>query len=273
MNAFARHQQQQQQQKQHQRRSGQKPSVILFLSCVSVVFGLLSYGVDAFSYGTTLASGIRSASTGAAVEKVHTSTHTSVQRHTGGRLDLFGFDKSDVATTEATPTENDDKDDDITGSNDVNKFDMAQRIESLKSVVLGALAGGFSVTPVAYLHYVFFASGAGSTAQWEFATDMSSLEAALFAIVYRYAVRANDNNPMLNQGVVGAFVVVRTLSNIRVTDTCQSIPLRCGPPLGYFDWNMIEQALWGGLESAVLFGAASLAMEVAFKQKWISKFD
>jgi len=36
---------------------------------------------------------------------------------------------------------------------------------------------------------------------------------------------------------------------------------------------MIEQALWGGLESAVLFGAASLAMEVAFKQKWISKFD
>ena len=107
-----------------------------------------------------------------------------------------------------------------------NKFDMAQRIESLKSVVLGALSGGIALTPIAYLHYVMF-SDVPNSAQWEFTTDMSSLEAALFAIVYRYAVRANDNNPMLNQGVVGAFVVVRTLANIQVTDTCQSVPLRC----------------------------------------------
>lgn len=107
-----------------------------------------------------------------------------------------------------------------------NKFDMAQRIESLKSVVLGALSGGIALTPIAYLHYVIF-SDIPNSAQWEFTTDMSSLEAALFAIVYRYAVRANDNNPMLNQGVVGAFVVVRTLANIQVTDTCQSVPLRC----------------------------------------------
>jgi hypothetical protein len=107
-----------------------------------------------------------------------------------------------------------------------SKFDMAQRIESLKSVVLGALSGGIALTPVAYLHYVVI-NDVPSSAQWEFTTDMSSLEAALFAIVYRYAVRANDNNPMLNQGVVGAFVVVRTLSNIQVTDTCQSVPLRC----------------------------------------------
>ncbi len=107
-----------------------------------------------------------------------------------------------------------------------NKFDMAQRIESLKSVVLGALSGGIALTPIAYLHYVIF-SDIPNSAQWEFTTDMSSLEAALFAIVYRYAVRTNDNNPMLNQGVVGAFVVVRTLANIQVTDTCQSVPLRC----------------------------------------------
>jgi len=165
-----------------------------------------------------------------------------------------------------------ENDDDISSTSDINKFDMAQRIESLKSVALGALSGGFAVTPVAYLHYVLFSSPS-SIAQWEFVTDMSSLQAALFAIVYRYAVRTDDNNPMLNQGVVGAFVVVRTLSNIHVTDTCQSIPLRCGPPLGYFDWHMIEQAAWGGVESAVLFGAASLAMELAFNQKWISKFD
>lgn len=117
-------------------------------------------------------------------------------------------------------------DDNSDESESENKFDMVQRIESLKSVVLGALSGGIALTPIAYLHYVMF-SEVPNSAQWEFTTDMSSLEAALFAIVYRYAVRANDNNPMLNQGVVGAFVVVRTLANIQVTDICQSVPLRC----------------------------------------------
>ena len=127
-------------------------------------------------------------------------------------LSLFGNDNTD--------------DEHVQSSTSDNKFDIAQRIESLKSVVLGAVSGGIAVTPIAYVHYVL-TSDIANTAQWEFVTDMSSLQAALFAIVYRYAVRANDNNPMLNQGVVGAFVVVRTLSNIQVTDTCQSVPLRC----------------------------------------------
>jgi hypothetical protein len=46
-----------------------------------------------------------------------------------------------------------------------------------------------------------------------------------------------------------------------------------GPPLGYFDWNMITQGAWNGVESVALFGFAALAMEFAFQQKWISKFD
>jgi hypothetical protein len=44
--------------------------------------------------------------------------------------------------------------------------------------------------------------------------------------VYRYAVR-DDDNPMLNQGVIGAFVLARTLSAIQVSDTCTSPPLIC----------------------------------------------
>jgi hypothetical protein len=136
-----------------------------------------------------------------------------------------------ICETPALSAFGDNNNDDET-SEDINKFDMAQRIESLKSVVLGALSGGIAVTPIAYLHYVA-TSEVANIAQWEFVTDMSSLQAALFAIVYRYAVRANDNNPMLNQGVVGGFVVVRTLSNIQVTDTCLSIPLRCKWDLGF----------------------------------------
>ena len=109
-----------------------------------------------------------------------------------------------------------------------SQFDMAQRFESIKTAILGALSGGVAVTPFVFLHSVV--GGAGGLAQWEFTTDMSSLEAALFAIVYRYAVRANDNNPMLNQGVVGAFVFVRTLSNIQVSPSCSAIPLQCERP-------------------------------------------
>eukprot|EP00529_Nitzschia_sp_RCC80_P033544 CAMPEP_0113479340 /NCGR_PEP_ID=MMETSP0014_2-20120614/21254_1 /TAXON_ID=2857 /ORGANISM="Nitzschia sp." /LENGTH=209 /DNA_ID=CAMNT_0000372625 /DNA_START=1 /DNA_END=627 /DNA_ORIENTATION=+ /assembly_acc=CAM_ASM_000159 len=34
------------------------------------------------------------------------------------------------------------------------KFDMEQRVESFKSIVLGALAGGIAVSPIAFFHYV-----------------------------------------------------------------------------------------------------------------------
>lgn len=257
----------------NQRKRG--PNGILVLFCVCLMCAFRSW--QGFSPKTTTTS---------IVADAFVLVPSQVARSNGGDADTVGRawevtttnGGSGIVVTEpptrsfspvlfALGGENDDDE-----NADINKFDMAQRIESLKSVVLGALSGGIAVTPIAYLHYVVTAE-VSNTAQWEFVTDMSSLQAALFAIVYRYAVRANDNNPMLNQGVVGAFVVVRTLADIHVTDTCQSIPLRCGPPLGYFDWNMIKQAAWGGVESAALFGAASLAMEFAFRQKWISKFD
>jgi len=176
------------------------------LLCMLCAFQLLQ--LEAFSLGPT--SVVR---TGICQTTMTERRHNDYS-YSSGRSVLFAQDD-----------DNDDDDND-NGTSDINKFDMAQRIESLKSVVLGALSGGIAVTPIAYLHYVYFASNE-SIAQWEFVTDMSSLQAALFAIVYRYAVRQNDDNPMLNQGVVGAFVIVRTLSNIQVTDTCRSIPLRC----------------------------------------------
>ena len=70
----------------------------------------------------------------------------------------------------------------------------------------------------------------------------------------------------------GAFVVVRTLSRIRVPSYCTAVPLDCGAPTGYFDWNMIQQLALNGLESAALFGGAAAAMEYAYSKKWIGKF-
>lgn len=46
-----------------------------------------------------------------------------------------------------------------------------------------------------------------------------------------------------------------------------------GAPLGYFNWDMIGQATFQGVESVVLFGAVSLAMDFALKKGWISKFE
>jgi len=101
---------------------------------------------------------------------------------------------------------------------------------------------------------------------------MGSLEAALFAIVYRYAIRG-DENPMLNQGVVGAFVFVRTLSRVQVPRYCSAAPLSCGAPLEYFDWSMLSQLVFSGIESAALFGGAAFAMDYCFKKGFISKFE
>ena len=36
-----------------------------------------------------------------------------------------------------------------------------------------------------------------------------------------------DENPMLNQGIIGAFVLVRVLSKIRVPSYCSYAPLDC----------------------------------------------
>lgn len=153
-------------------------------------------------------------------------------------------------------------------TNDEDKFSPQQRIESVKTGVLGALSGGIAATPFIAFHDI----PAYGLASWEFDTDMGAVEAALFAIVYRYCVRKKDDNDMLNMGVIGAFVVVRTLSRVRVPGYCTAAPLDCGDPIGYFDWNMIQQLVLNGLESVALFGAAAAAMEVAYDRKWIGKF-
>lgn len=106
-------------------------------------------------------------------------------------------------------------------NNKNNKFDFTQRIESVKCAVIGAVSASLSVAPIALIHHV-----TTSLPQWELTTDMAALQGALFAIVYRYAIR-NDDNPMLNQGVLGAFVLVRTLPTIEASPECTALPLQC----------------------------------------------
>lgn len=95
---------------------------------------------------------------------------------------------------------------------------------------------------------------------------------ALFAIVYRYCVREDDDNEMLNMGVIGAFVLVRTLGRVTVPSYCTAVPLDCGDPIGYFDWSMITQVAFNGLESVALFGGVAAAMDWSFDRGILSKF-
>ncbi len=167
------------------------------------------------------------------------------------------------AVSEPTPEKVDDK------------FSMAQRIESIKTGVVGLLAGGLAITPFAALHDIVYPDDTieNSLAQWEFDTDTGALSGALFAIVYRYCVReGEEKNEMLGMGVIGAFTIVRTLGRVRVGRYCDFAPLQCGEPLGYFDWDMLQQAFFSGLESAALFALTAAAMDYCYEKGYISRF-
>ena len=136
-----------------------------------------------------------------------------------------------------------------------------ERLESGKAALIAGVGGSLAAAPVALI-----ASDAFS-AQWEFATDALAVQLFLFGVVYRYAVRSDDN-PMLKQGATGAFAVTRTLASARVGEQCTALPLSCGPPLGYLDWDLIIQLSALFAESTVAFGAAALLLEVAFDKGW-----
>ena len=134
-----------------------------------------------------------------------------------------------------------------------------ERAESAKVAVASAVCGGIAMVPAALLAQDAFSP------RWEFEHDALALMLALFGVVYRYAVRS-DNNDMLKQGVVGAFALTRSLSAIELGDQCSAMPLKCGAPLGYYDWSMLAQlGGWTG-ESFLAFGAAAFAIEAGFER-------
>ena len=148
-------------------------------------------------------------------------------------------------------------------------FTSKQRVESIKASLVSAVAGGFGFAPVGYLFY------SDNLPQWEFSTDMASVESFLFGLVYRYATR-DDENEHLKTGVIAAFTITRALSMVQVTDTCLAIPLRCGDlpfPLGYFDSNMLIMFAIGLATSFATFFAASTALEFCFDNEYIERVE
>lgn len=185
-----------------------------------------------------------------------------------------------------------------------SKFGFFQRIESVKCVVVGAVTGSIALGPFALLHDFLLVPSMidmNGLPQLEFDTDAAALQSGLFAIVYRYCIRT-DTNPQLQDGVVGAFAITRTLSRIVVPPYCTAIPLYCkfgmieslfvrfknnivplscllqqlykgGPPLGYLDWSLLGQLAVNGAESMAMFTATATAINYCMERKIISKFE
>ena len=170
----------------------------------SIAVVLVSNGSHHLSLSFTPTSNLNRANLG----------RSSLPSHSRLQLIFGGNEKADVslAVEDDTPVSS--------SPESSNKFDMMQRLESVKCAVVGAVTGSLAAAPVALIHY------ASSLPQWEFTTDMAAIQGALFAIVYRYAIR-EDDNPQLNQGVVGAFVLTRTLANVVVSSDCSALPLQC----------------------------------------------
>jgi hypothetical protein len=137
-------------------------------------------------------------------------------------------------------------------------------IEWIQGSLVAGICGTIAMAPVAFCNY--YSGNLHSLAQWLFVVGMGSVQAAVFAMVYHYTLRREDDeNPsqIIYNQVVGAFTLVRTLANLPVSDD----------PLSSFDWNLLNQVFVQGLESAVLFGAAGLALDVGFQNGWLSKLS
>ena len=146
----------------------------------------------------------------------------------------------------------------------------AKRAESGKAGAVSLVAGTAGSLPFLLLGKAAQIPPGYSDALWEFQADGLALMLLLFGVVYRYAVRA-DENPMLKQGVVGAFVITRAWARITPPATCGALPLSCGAPLGYLNWDMIGQGAYATVETAAACVAAAAAIEFAFTKGWISK--
>jgi hypothetical protein len=151
------------------------------------------------------------------------------------------------------------------------KFGLRQRFASVQCLVLGATVGSLSQAPVSLLHDVVF--HAGGLAQWEYDTDMAAITGGLFAIVYRYCIREDTSNPQLNQGVISALILTRTLPQVQIPSYCQAVPLNCADaPLYILDGNVLQQLVWCGLESWFLFTGTAMAMDMAMEKGYIIRF-
>ena len=97
---------------------------------------------------------------------------------------------------------------------------------------------------------------------------------ALHASLAREQAVRTDDNDMLKMGVAGAFVVTRSWALLDApAATCTAMPLNCGPPLGFFNWDMIGSGILAAAQTACACAGAAFAIEFCFNRGWIRRCE
>ena len=143
---------------------------------------------------------------------------------------------------------------------------LAERIESVKAGLVGAVATGLAFGTIALMHAYLL------TPQWQtligIPTQLTllnlsirfsfvALSGFLFGVTYRYIIR-QDRNPHLRSGSVLAFGLVRGLAQVDAL-----LPTQPNA------WLLAVLVL----ENLVLFVVAQLVLDWVMAQGWIKSFD
>ena len=135
-----------------------------------------------------------------------------------------------------------------------------ERFESIKAAICSATSGTIASAPVKLSTLVSSKAleSAPALAQWQWGIGSMGVELALFGLVYRCAVR-NDDNYMLKQGAVGAFALMHSLSSTHAA-------------------KMWSPEMWLSLgihfgEAALAFGCAAAALEFAWDKGWGTRLN
>ena len=146
-----------------------------------------------------------------------------------------------------------------------SNFTPAERIESLKVAIAGGVCAGVISLGILVVNRILvfgldaialtLASGIATLTLFVNA-GIAGLSGALFALVYRYAIR-QDNNPQLNNGVVLAFTLVRGLALVDA-----------GSAISQNGWPFLSACG----ESFLIFGVTALILNFAIQQQWLKTF-
>ncbi|KXZ51042.1 hypothetical protein GPECTOR_14g3 [Gonium pectorale] len=143
--------------------------------------------------------------------------------------------------------------------------DGPERVESVKAAAVAAVAGLLAELPL-----VTLTSGESTTPLSSTLTLLSAVAACfLFGVTYRYAVRSDSSNRQLRLGVIAAFGLVRASGAGDVLQATASVAADGAGPLSM---AVIGPAALYALESLILFGFASVAIEAAFGQGFLKRF-
>jgi len=145
------------------------------------------------------------------------------------------------------------------------RLSWAERMESLKAALLGAIAALCCLGIFIHVNSVVLVPQWPQTSgvpTWMLGTDLwlnagiAQFSGALFAITYRYIIR-QDQNAHLRSGAVGAFGLVRGLAQIE---------------LGWHTELQWPAFIAFGVESFLLFGGIQLVLDWAIAHRWLKPF-